>query len=113
MSSSLHPTDVVLALTTVASSAEAEDLVRALLDERLIACGTLLPAARSFYRWEGEIVDEGEVVVLLKTVASQLDAIGEAFEELHPYDVPELLVFPTKAGLDEYLTWVREEATGA
>lgn len=112
MSNPLHPTDVVLAITTVGSTEEAERLVRALLAEHLIACGTLLPAARSFYRWEGEITEEAEVVVLLKTAVAQLDAVGDAFAELHPYDVPELLVFPSHGGLEEYLAWVRQEADG-
>ena len=55
MTSPLAPTDVVLAITTVANADDAEQLVRALLDSHLIACGTLLPSARSLYRWEGEI----------------------------------------------------------
>ncbi len=109
MTAPLDSADVVLAVTTVATPDDAEHLVRALLDARLIACGTLLPGARSLYRWEGEITDEAEVVVLLKTVAERLDAIGEAFALHHPYDVPELLVFPTDAGLGSYLEWVRAE----
>lgn len=109
MPTPLDPTDVVLAITTVASANDAEHLVRALLEARLIACGTLLPAARSLYRWDGEITDESEVVVLLKTVASRLAEIGSAFTLHHPYEVPELLVFPTSAGLEAYLGWVRGE----
>ena len=109
MPTPLAPADVVLAITTVANADDAEHLVRALLEARLIACGTLLPGARSLYRWEGEITDEAEVVVLLKTVAERLEDIGQAFTLHHPYDVPELLVFPTAAGLEGYLTWVREE----
>ncbi len=105
----LAPEDVVLALTTVATAEDAELLVRALLDAQLIACGTLLPGARSLYRWEGEITDESEVVVMLKTVADRLGEIGEAFTLHHPYDVPELLVFPSEAGLEGYLGWVREQ----
>jgi periplasmic divalent cation tolerance protein len=112
MSSALEPGDVVLAMTTVDTTGAAETLVRALLAERLIACGTMLPAARSLYQWEGEITDEQEVVILLKTVAERLEALGTALTELHPYDVPELLVFPTYAGLEEYLGWVRSEASG-
>lgn len=109
MPTPLAPQDVVLAITTVASSEAAERLVRALLAERLVACGTLLPAARSLYHWEDEIADEAEVVVLLKTVADRLDALGAAFDAHHPYEVPELLVFPAAAGLEAYLGWVRDE----
>ncbi len=107
MTGPLSPEAVVLAITTVATEADAEALVRALLEDDLIACGTLLPRARSLYRWDGEITDESEVVILLKTVAARLDEIGRAFAEHHSYEVPELLVFPSQAGLEGYLDWVR------
>jgi periplasmic divalent cation tolerance protein len=109
MPTPLAPQDVVLAVTTVASAEDAERLVRALLADRLIACGTLLPGARSLYHWEDEIADEPEVVVLLKTAADRLDALGAAFDTHHPYELPELLVFQAAAGLEAYLGWVRDE----
>jgi periplasmic divalent cation tolerance protein len=109
MTTPLASQDVVLALTTVASAEDAERLVRALLAERLVACGTLLPGGRSLYHWEDGVADEPEVVVLLKTVAGRLGALGAAFDAYHPYEVPELLVFPAAAGLEAYLGWVRDE----
>ena len=60
-------TDAVVVLTTLANTDEAVKFVRALLDRRLVACGTILPAARSLYRWEDKLADETEVVVMLKT----------------------------------------------
>ena len=102
-------TDAVVLLTTVASAAEAVALVRSLLDRRLIACGTVLPAARSLYRWEGKIADEQEVLVILKTRASRLYSLRVAFGELHPYKVPELLALPVDAGNDKYLAWIARE----
>ena len=60
-------TDALVVLTTVANADEAVQLIRALLDRRLVACGTMLPGARSLYRWEDKVADESEVVVLLKT----------------------------------------------
>ena len=109
MPTPLAPQDVVLAVTTVASAEDAERLVRALLTDGLIACGTLLPGARSLYYWEEEIADEAEVVILLNTVAERLDALGAAFEAHHPYVLPELVVFPAAAGLEAYFGWVRDE----
>ena len=102
-------TDALVVMTTVASADEAVSLVRSLLDRRLVACGTLLPGARSLYRWEGKIADEQEVVVLLKTRSARLDALESAFAELHPYKVPELLALPVNAGLDKYLAWITAE----
>lgn len=103
------PADAVVVLTTLASDAEATGLVRALLDRRLVACGTVLPAARSFYRWEGKVADEPEVVVLLKTVRGRLEELEAAFAELHPYQLPELLALPVGAGLARYLGWIATE----
>ena len=104
-------TDAMVVLTTVASDTEAVALVRALLERRLIACGTILPGARSLYRWEGRIADEQECVVLLKTRSARLEALQQAFAELHPYKVPELLALPVDAGLEKYLGWISSETT--
>ena len=104
-------TDVVVVLTTVGSEDAAATLVSALLEQRLVGCGTVLPAARSLYRWEGRVADEREAVVLLKTVRVRLPALEAAFAVLHPYRVPELLVLPVTAGLAPYLRWVAEETT--
>ena len=104
-------TDAIVVLTTVASDEEAVRLVRALLDRRLIACGTLLPGARSLYRWQGKVADESEVVILLKTRSARLESLRAAFQELHPYKVPELLALSVEAGLEKYLEWINGETT--
>lgn len=104
-------TDALVVLTTVSNTEEALALVRALLERRLIACGTLLPGSRSLYRWEGKIADEQEVILLLKTRAPRLEALEVAFGELHPYKVPELLALPVSAGLGRYLRWIDAETS--
>jgi periplasmic divalent cation tolerance protein len=101
--------DATVVLTTVASSEEAVVLIRALLERRVIACGTVLPGARSLYRWDGRVVDEQEVVVLLKTCGARIEALEVAFGELHPYKVPELLALPVSAGSRRYLEWINDE----
>ena len=103
--------DALVVMTTVATSDEAVALVRALLDRRLIACGTLLPGSRSLYRWEGKVADEQEVVILLKTRSARLESLQMAFAELHPYKVPELLALPVEAGLERYLSWINTETS--
>src|SRR5213075_1629456 len=99
-------THALVVLTTLASDAEARALVTALIAARLVACGTLLPGARSIYRWEGQV---REVAVLLKTEASRWEALCAAVRERHPYDVPELLALPVERGLDRYLSWLASE----
>ncbi len=103
--------DAIVVLTTVSSDDEAVRLVRALLDRRLIACGTLVPGARSLYRWQGKIADEKETLLLLKTRSARVEALQEAFRELHPYKVPELLALSVDSGLEKYLEWINGETS--
>lgn len=102
----------LVAITTLANEADARALVTALVEERVIACGTFLPGARSIFRWEGRVAEESEVVVLLKTDASCWDTLRAAIERRHPYRVPELLALPVQHGLDRYLSWLAGEVVG-
>jgi periplasmic divalent cation tolerance protein len=106
------PATALVVLTTLASEADARALVTALLADRLIACGTLLPGGRSLYRWQGKMTEDAEVVVLLKTDRSQWDALCDAVRQRHPYEVPELLALPVDRGLDQYLSWLTQEVVG-
>lgn len=102
----------LVAITTLGSESDARALVTALVEDRLIACGTLLPGARSIYRWETRVVEESEVVVLLKTDTTRWDALRNAVERRHPYQVPELLALPVTDGLERYLSWIASEVAG-
>jgi periplasmic divalent cation tolerance protein len=104
-------TDAIVVLTTVSNDDEAVTLVKALLERRLIACGTLVPGARSIYRWQGKISDEREVLLLLKTRSARVEPLQAAFKELHPYKVPELLVLSVDTGLEKYLEWINGETS--
>jgi periplasmic divalent cation tolerance protein len=99
----------LVVITTLGQEAEARALVTALLEERVIACGTLVPGAASIYRWEGAVTEEREVVVLLKTDLTKWDALRAAVERRHPYRVPELLALPVTRGLERYVAWVASE----
>ncbi len=99
----------LVVLTTLGGEDDARRLVTALVRERVVACGTILPGARSIYRWQGELSEETEVVVLLKTDVSKWDALRAAVRAQHPYQVPELLALPVDRGLDLYLSWLASE----
>jgi periplasmic divalent cation tolerance protein len=102
---------VVLVLTTAPTEAVAASIARTLVDEHLIACANLVQKARSIYRWQGAVQDEVEVVVLMKTQAGRLAALEARLKALHPYQVPEMLVFPATSGHAPYLAWVRAETS--
>lgn len=99
----------LVVLTTLPTPEAAHDLVRTLVTDRIVACGTILPGATSTYRWQGAVTRDDEVLVVLKTVAARWDALVESVGRLHPYEVPELLALPVGAGLPAYLAWIRAE----
>jgi periplasmic divalent cation tolerance protein len=104
------PTDVVVALSTF-PPADADRLAEALVGERLAACVNLVAPVTSVYRWEGAIERGAEVLAVIKTTADRVDALAARLRELHPYQVPELVVIPVERGLPAYLDWVRTETT--
>jgi periplasmic divalent cation tolerance protein len=100
----------------VLMSAPDEDtalaIARSAVEERLAACANLLPGVRSIYRWQDDVQDEREVLVIFKTVERMVPRLVARIEELHPYDVPEALALPVHAGSAAYLRWVAANADG-
>lgn len=105
--------DVVAVYLTFPDEASAERVARQLVEQRLAACVNLLPAARSVYRWEGEVRMEPEVVGIAKTSADRVAALGEAVRAAHPFDVPCVVAYPALTGLAPYLAWVSAETRPA
>ncbi len=87
----------------------AHRIAEALVSERLAACVNVLPGATSFYRWEGRIVRDSEVLLLIKTEAGRVPALTERVRALHPYELPELVTVQADAGLPAWLDWVVAE----
>jgi len=100
-----------VALSTAPDADTGLRIARALVEERLAACVNLVPAVRSVYRWEGRMQEDAEVLLVIKTRAARLDALGERLRALHPYDLPELVALPVTGGLAGYLAWVSGEVT--
>jgi periplasmic divalent cation tolerance protein len=95
-----------IVMTTVVSPEEAARLGRALVEERLAACATLLPSVQSIYHWKDQIESSSECLLLLKTSIDRLPALEARVHELHSYQTPEFLVLAVEAGSHPYLAWL-------
>ena len=104
-------TDALVVLVTTPTPERAAELARALVEERLAACGNVVPGLRSIYRWEGKVQDDAEALLLLKTTRARFEALRERVLALHPYEVPEVIALPVEAGSARYLAWIAS-ATG-
>ena len=94
---------------TAGDREEALALARILVGERLAACANVLGAATSVYRWEGAVQEEGEVVLVAKTVEDRVEAAASRVREAHSYDSPCVVALPISGGDAEFLSWVQEE----
>ncbi|MCS6799604.1 MAG: divalent-cation tolerance protein CutA [Myxococcota bacterium] len=102
--------DAVVVLTTTPDASSAERLARSLVEARLAACVSRVSAVQSVYRWKGQVHDDAEVLLLIKTRRSLLSRIEAHFASgNHPYEVPELLALPVVAGGSAYLAWLIAE----
>lgn len=110
MSSTAQPA-IVLVLTTIGSDADAPALARTLVEERLAACVNVLPVMTSVYRWKGQVEQDGEQQIVIKTTAERVAALEARLRELHPYELPEFVVLPAGGGSAAYLAWVGESVT--
>ncbi len=96
---------------TVPNAETGATLVRDVVGKRLAACGNLIPGVRSIYRWKGEVCDDAELLVLLKTTSDRFCALQERLMSLHPYDCPEVIQVPVTDGNPDYLAWVTSETS--
>jgi periplasmic divalent cation tolerance protein len=96
----------VLVLSTVGKREDADRIAQALVGERLAACVNVVPGLVSVYRWKGAVEREDELLLLIKTRADKVDALGARLRALHPYELPEMIVLPITAGHAPYLEWI-------
>lgn len=109
MTSEAPPSPVRVVLVTAPDRESATTLTRRLVEEGRVACGNILPGLTSVYRWQGEIHQDSEHLLILKTRAELVAELASRIAELHPYDVPEVLALPVSGGFSPYLDWVVAE----
>lgn len=103
---SVPATRAALVLTTIAADADGAALARTLVDERLAACVNVLPAMTSVYRWKGQVEQDREQQMVIKTTMDRLPALEARVRELHAYELPEFLVIAADDGAAAYLAWL-------
>jgi len=99
-------TDALVVLVTAPDAEVAARLARTLVEEKLAACGNVLPAVRSIYRWEGKVCDEQEALLVLKAPVERFPALRDRVLALHPYEVPEVVALRIEDGSEKYLAWI-------
>lgn len=101
--------DACLVYVTASDQAEAEKIARIMVEEKLAACANILGPITSVYRWQGEVRQDSEVALLLKTVEGHVAKLIERVKAVHSYDCPCVVAWPLSAGNPAFLTWIGDE----
>lgn len=96
---------------TASSLTEAKSIAKAVVEEELAACATILPPVASIYRWKGRVEEAEETLMIIKTRQEQFLSLRTRILELHSYEVPEIIAVPIVAGHPAYLEWI-DQSTG-
>lgn len=101
----------MIVYTTCATEHEARHIARVLVEERLAACVQRLPGLLSTYVWKGEVRDDPEVLLIIKTRSGLYPQVEARIRALHSYEVPEIVALPIETGSGDYLAWLNASTT--
>lgn len=101
--------EILIILSTFPDMAKARHAATALVEAQLAACVNLLRAVESIYRWQGAVETTQEVLAVIKTVASAHSRCVARLQELHPYEVPEIVALRPEQVAEKYAAWVAGE----
>lgn len=99
-------TEIVVFITT-SSEDEATRIAKELVGAQLAGCVNIIRDIRSIYSWEGNVEDDHEILMIVKTRKSLFSQLQKKVQELHSYSVPEIIAIPIEDGSQEYLKWLR------
>jgi periplasmic divalent cation tolerance protein len=100
--------ETLLVFTTCGNDEDAKALAQLLVGQRLAACVNAIGKVASTYRWKGEIQQDQETLLIIKTTAPRLAAVEKAIRTHSKYELPEVIAVPVQAGSRDYLSWIRE-----
>lgn len=95
-------------MTTLPDMETARNIAHRLLDQKLAACISVIPAVTSIYVWNGEVCESGEHLLLIKTTSACYGKVETLLRKQHPYDLPEIIATEITQGLPDYLGWINE-----
>ena len=107
MSEQVHSEEIVVFITAPGED-EAAKIARALVGAKLAACVNIINNVRSIYTWQGNVEDDSELLMIVKTCRGLFNELSVKVRELHSYDVPEIIALPIIDGSEEYLKWLNE-----
>ena len=96
-----------MVLTTCNSSETSSLIAEALISNKIAACVNIIKGVESVYQWQGKIEHDKEILLIIKTRESLFSQVEQTIQELHSYELPEIIAVPIKTGEKNYLNWIQ------
>ena len=103
--------DLIVVVTSVGTEEQALDVAHALVRSRRAACVNIVPNIHSVYRWKGRVCDDGEMLLIVKTRASQFEAVRETIQRVNTYELPEVLGYRVDMASSGFAAWIEKMTT--
>ena len=104
----MKPNSYQIVLSTCPDATIAGAIATGLVERQLAACVNIVPGVQSVYRWQGQVQQDQEHLLLIKSVPEKFEEIKNYLVSVHPYELPEILAVPISDGLDSYLHWLTQ-----
>lgn len=101
--------DIVVIYCTVPNKKLAKEITNVIMKHRLAACVSMIENVRSIFSWEGELCEEKEILMMIKTRRANYGKVKLVIEDLHSYSVPEIIALPIVDCSEDYLKWLVKE----
>lgn len=101
--------DIIVVYCTVPNKRLAKDITKILMKHKLAACVSMIENVKSVFSWDGEICEEKEILMMIKTRRSNYGKIKLVIEDMHSYSVPEIIALPVVDCSEDYLKWLVKE----
>ncbi len=100
--------EYIIAFCTCPDINSAEKIARKLVEKQIAACVNIITELKSIYQWKGEICNEDEVLMIIKTISDNYQELEKEIKNNHPYDIPEIISYSIYKGEKSYLKWISE-----
>ncbi len=101
--------DLILIYCTVPNAKIAKEMANLIVKHRLAACVSITDKVESIFSWDGELCKEKELLLSIKTVRSNFEKINALINDMHPYNVPEVIAVPVINCSEDYMQWIVHE----
>lgn len=104
--------EYLVALVTAGSEAEARKIAQGLVTRMLAACVNIVPGVTSIYRWQEEVQEDQEWLLVVKTRRDVLEELIQYVQRIHSYDLPEIIAVSLAGGSRDYIRWLDRAVHG-